>query len=1129
MVSNYIDNKCKYDLNRLVNVVYLISEDAVKDIRIDNGDAYIASISQSPIEIKCYGIKLTEDETFDERYKFTHKLTFSVDGYSNHNDLQDRYYVIVKDEDGTYWMLNPLFPCKVTYTYNLGYNEDHTDFTLATVSNHPMLEVRNFTVADVYECKAYWIGGIDKLWLNEKRYTVHSGNSIKYTNDGFKKVDFKKTSPLFTETFNGDNISHAIKFNIGFDNYKTSWHYNLLEFIDNTYASVIKTKNNEYTLCGFSYGMQPSCTINADDTLGNTNHIEITLTDSHDVGDTLDFYDSATYEYLDAKTWEYTKEHNGYECVSEGFAKYLLMKQVDALGNETNKYMCLEGYEQQFADLDIIDTFDDVVLFSSIECGGMECMIDSSIPSTVVFNSTNCKTFYLKSDTPWTATSSSNYITISPSTGAANVEYDVRICNSLIPTATANTSTITVNYCNSAMTYNVSVVENDDCLPQGRTYNISANAQTLTIPTNCCVKSVRETIGVGSIINVYSNSVTVQVPENNTGSNRTISLLAVYCNGKSANIIINQSNVFERWVDDGTSASTVCIGYDEYRREWKYTGQTSSSITAKTDEYRDVFVRRNSPNCGYVEPIYRWFDLDGDEFICSGTTKYHKAKKQVSYDNGSTWQDVVPIEYGTGTMWEEQSEDCGYIPPQYRYTSGSPYCVSYDKYVDVTTEVSYDSGVTWEYVSTTPTLSEVDSTFCGVSYRWQPSGTTCVGYDKWEQSVKQKSYDGASWINVTPLTTTATTLIERNSEDCGYSPNSRWVRTSETVCEMDYKVKIVDNNTHEVSYVPINGSSALTQNEVWSNIESGGTYNIFIGSVVKTVDDKCFMDNSFEKGVELNINIPSTVTKLEYRAFTVWANNTTRFNFIDLTNVEEPKQEARYGDAGAQIFQSTTIKSIGGVGSGAELQIPSHWTGLTKSIFCAVKGLKELEIPSYIKRVDDYAFSYRAGAGAGDYSLGNLSKFVLNEGLEYIGINAFDGLCSGKITIPNSVTYIDSHAFDNLSIKGTYYPNYYIREIEEITVGSGCTFIGYCAFVSCILESDGNWGYTIFKDTLEKLTILATTPPALTKGGIFISDFYPSYISLSDLKVKIYVPSGSVNAYKTNQYWSKYADIIYPI
>ena len=108
---------------------------------------------------------------------------------------------------------------------------------------------------------------------------------------------------------------------VGFDNYKTSWHYNLLEFIDNTYASVIKTKNNEYTLCGFSYGMQPSYTINADDTLGNPNYIEITLTDSHDVGDTLDFYDSVTYEYLSTKTWEYTKEHDGYECVTEGFAK----------------------------------------------------------------------------------------------------------------------------------------------------------------------------------------------------------------------------------------------------------------------------------------------------------------------------------------------------------------------------------------------------------------------------------------------------------------------------------------------------------------------------------------------------------------------------------------------------------------------------------------------------------------------------------------------------------------------------------------------------------------------------------------------------------------------------------------
>lgn len=53
--------------------------------------------------------------------------------------------------------------------------------------------------------------------------------------------------------------------------------------------------------------------------------------------------------------------------------------------------------------------------------------------------------------------------------------------------------------------------------------------------------------------------------------------------------------------------------------------------------------------------------------------KYYKQKRQVSYDNGVTWQDVVPAEYQKGDLYEMQSQDCGYVPPvtQYRWIKTS--------------------------------------------------------------------------------------------------------------------------------------------------------------------------------------------------------------------------------------------------------------------------------------------------------------------------------------------------------------------------------------------------------------------------------------------------------------------------
>jgi len=47
--------------------------------------------------------------------------------------------------------------------------------------------------------------------------------------------------------------------------------------------------------------------------------------------------------------------------------------------------------------------------------------------------------------------------------------------------------------------------------------------------------------------------------------------------------------------------------------------------------------------------------------------KYYKQKKQVSYDEGVTWQDVTPAEYQKGALYEKDSPDCSL--PIYRWTN----------------------------------------------------------------------------------------------------------------------------------------------------------------------------------------------------------------------------------------------------------------------------------------------------------------------------------------------------------------------------------------------------------------------------------------------------------------------------
>ena len=110
-----------------------------------------------------------------------------------------------------------------------------------------------------------------------------------------------------------------------------------------------------------------------------------------------------------------------------------------------------------------------------------------------------------------------------------------------------------------------------------------------------------------------------------------------------------------------------------------------------------------------------------------------------------------------------------------------------------------------------------------------------------------------------------------------------------------------------------------------------------------------------------------------------------------------------------------------------------------------------------------------------------------------IGGSAFQSCKSlTSIDIPNSVTIIGSGAF--LSCSG----------LISCTIGNGVTSIGVEAFYWC--------------SSLTSATVNATTPPTLSGGAFDSTNNCP-----------IYVPSGSVEAYKSATNWSTYASRIQAI
>ena len=804
-VSVYKNNECKYNIDKLEKVVYLINEEALRNIHIDDGEAYITDIDQEPMSLSVYDIELLDADELDERYKFTHTLKFSMNGYVNYRDFEGRYYAIVKTVDGEYWLVNPLFPCKVAYSYTLDSNDSHTDFTLATISNHPTLRIHGMEHATPYEC-GYRRCTFKSLRLNETIYSLVTSNHVLYTNDGFKAIEYNKNSAVFTETFDGNNVQHKLDFNIKFDDYKDSWHYNLLEFTENRYAAIIETSCDKFVLCGFGFGLQPSFNVTANDDMTMDN-ILISLVDTHDNGSFVSYQDEITVEKDGTTKWMYTTKYDGYECIGDGIARYLLKEEVDALMNPTGNYMCLVGYEEQFSFLNIVDTFTETQIFNTTECSG-GCKLQSSFPLEFIFNNVSCRDYTLISDSDWSISSTAAHITVSPSSGVGGQSYSLEVCNTLQPSENEVISNLVLSYCNKTKNYSVKVKLGDDCLPAGSVFDISANGQYVTIPTACCVKTVTDPSGIITSIIIQNSYVKVYVPQNDTGVVRQFILEFTYCDDKEGEVIINQSNGFEKWVKE----DTACTGNQKCDVERKYTGTTAFDINTRTEETR-LANCSVSEDCSSVTT--RWIDTTGT--TCSGGKKYLIQIEQSSNDGGQTW-----VETGLKRLGDEVEDtynECAGVETEEEWRQDGYICEDTTKYVRerlYTRVVGTSDWFATETYRRTNTVLESNSADCGYikgSDEW-----TC---DKWEiedgyiceettKYAREQRYVRdctdcnnceAEWI-ATGVYRRTNTVLETNSTDCGYIKGSdEWTCEKWEVVQDDYICEDGTKYTKERRYV----------------------------------------------------------------------------------------------------------------------------------------------------------------------------------------------------------------------------------------------------------------------------------------------------------------------------------------
>ena len=319
---------------------------------------------------------------------------------------------------------------------------------------------------------------------------------------------------------------------------------------------------------------------------------------------------------------------------------------------------------------------------------------------------------------------------------------------------------------------------------------------------------------------------------------------------------------------------------------------------------------------------------------------------------------------------------------------------------------------------------------------------------------------------------------------------------------------------------------------------------------LESIGDKAFYSCSSLTAID----IPSSVTSIGEEAF----RSCTSLKDVTLPDGLE--------SIGSYAFNSCTSLTA--------IEIPSSVTSIAENTFGGCTSLKDVTLPDGLESIGSYAFRDCTSLTAIEIpssitSIGtsafngctSLEAVTLLEGLQSIGVAAFRN-CSAltSIDIPASVTSIGKSTFDGCtSLAAATLPEglqsigeyafQHCSALTSIKIPGTVKTVGMCSFQDCsglasleLAEGVQKLGSSAFQNCSALTQV--TLPASLTEVGIRVFDGHGPSIVFTSLAttppahsggsplgevdgVTLYVPQGSLNAYKTAFGWRDY--LIYAI
>lgn len=670
MISEYIDNECRYKKYGIKNV-YVLPKGAQKLVVIDEYNeeemAYVDSLEFLPTKMPARNASFSEEVSLDERYLFNKTLTFTIDGHVNLADVDEFEHALIELEDGTVWMVNIDFPAKMTYTYTLSDEQDETFVTMSSLSNYPTLFVRGTFNSRDYDCKGYVKGGIDKLMISLREdiaLDVEEKKLFYFDDNALCEVVPNKGSLQLQEVYDGTKKRVTLTFSIDMNSYKPSWHYNLLEFYNvegNKYSAVITKKNSENT---FYIGFNEPLTALYNASAGDEQQGDIfTITMQCDsIKGIIAEVESFGMDLTDGMYWRNVKEYDdqkAYECVGVGKARYLLQQETDLYGGSTGRYRCLEGYEKYFESLgvNIVGTFTEDFTFYEPDClDSEECQFSTTIPYKITYHTDECKTYTVSSGCDWRMTDIPLHLSVTPTTGRAMTSTIVTICNRNKDVYDSVENQLYIHYGMKNYMFTV-VVERPKEAITPLEHHIDCTRQYVyfTVLDNSCRFEILQKPS-DVIVGDSTSYIYALVPSNpSTTSTKTYRIYVRNCEGQEVILTIYQDKTYEKWV---AASGYICDGGSSYQRLQRYTAttDTNEAVWEATDEYKkgDLLVA-NDVRCGQS---YQKYEFRGN-YVCQNGCQKFELLEEVTSNDGQTWTPTGKVMLG-----KYVGEDCNFCNQQ---------------------------------------------------------------------------------------------------------------------------------------------------------------------------------------------------------------------------------------------------------------------------------------------------------------------------------------------------------------------------------------------------------------------------------------------------------------------------------